>query len=277
MEEPNITSFPCKRCGKVFPEKWKLVRHLERKYVCKPALQNVAVMTLLDELKEIRNNASAHFCTYCNKGFKSKQGMFIHIGKCPKRESDIEEMKHKIATLSAREPQQPNITINITQNIQQTNNIIVLPFEQENVDHILSNVALLKDCCRNPMGGVPKLVKQTYFDPAHKENHNLACDEKFNIYILRDGEWCLQPQKATIDGIMDKQIAIIKGFFNTKLINSQDYSHVVYNGIHLFLKKYDTKHVETIKQLRKGTSDIIYEGTLRYNEQFLLTIPQYVG
>jgi hypothetical protein len=291
-------NYHCKRCGKDFQALYLLKKHLNRKHWCKPEASNALPQDLLRELERDRNNESSYFCTKCHLGFKSRSGLHYHSINCNYQESqdhhddsdvqrEITMLRERIARLERVEGPSSttnvtnnvtNVTNNVTQNINNTTNIFIVPFGQENIDHILNNTEFLKKCCTNPLGGVPKLVGLTYFDPLHRENQNLACDEKFNIYIMKeDGKWHPQPSKATIDMVMDNQVKLMKTFFSTKLLNTHDYSHILYNGMQPFLTRYNLKDVETMKRLRKRTSEVIYEGTLRYNDTFLLTIPEYVN
>jgi hypothetical protein len=291
--------FACKRYGHAFPVRYKLVNHLESVRTCKPKQQDISVKDLLLELDMERDNRSAHFCDICGLGFASYSGKYRHMKKSnivedkntlqpheakevappdtpdtdgvrkwkekvEMLEKELLDLKETIKALSCAPRSQTTIQASIN------NLTIIAPFGSEDIGYILNNTVLLQDCCRNPKGGVPKLVNSRYFNTRHKQN--LACDRKRNlIFYVGDGKWTLPyGQKHALSIVVDKEVAVLKDFYNTNLVRSPDYSHTLYNEMSRFLRQYARKDAELYQQICKGVLQVIFDGTLNFHEHFLL-------
>ena len=57
--------FICERCGKKIQRKNNFIRHLQRKYTCKPILSNITTQELL--LKYTKKIIKKFECEFCHK------------------------------------------------------------------------------------------------------------------------------------------------------------------------------------------------------------------
>lgn len=73
-------AFKCDRCGYENENRYLLKRHLERKNICQPKLQDIS----LDELKkkfEESDKKRDFFCKHCRKSFTEASSMYRHQKK----------------------------------------------------------------------------------------------------------------------------------------------------------------------------------------------------
>ena len=67
--------FICERCGKKIKRKTNFIRHLQRKYTCKPILSDVTTKELL--LKHTKKIVKKFECEFCNKKFTRKNNLIV--------------------------------------------------------------------------------------------------------------------------------------------------------------------------------------------------------
>ncbi len=68
--------FVCDRCGKKIKRKTNFIRHLQRKYTCKPIISNVTTKELL--LKYTKQIDKKFTCEFCDKKFTRKNNLKYH-------------------------------------------------------------------------------------------------------------------------------------------------------------------------------------------------------
>ena len=75
--------FECQRCGIIMNRKNNFLRHLQRKFVCKPIKQDIPVSILLDNFtKKTKSTSNKKFkCEFCNKSFTRKNNLKQHKKK----------------------------------------------------------------------------------------------------------------------------------------------------------------------------------------------------
>ena len=83
-----MAPYTCDRCHHNFSQKTGLIRHLNRKMLCKAIYDNVDAKTLLSLLDVNK----VHKCDYCNKSYQVFSCLKRHHKKC------VEYLKEKVQT-----------------------------------------------------------------------------------------------------------------------------------------------------------------------------------
>ena len=206
-------------------------------------------------------------CLFCNLVFDSKLKIFEHQMDCihfyqyrikknnqkeiPKNNS-IEIDKDKIIS-----ELQSQIKIlldkvgNVTYNSTNNNIIVINAFGKENTDYI--NKDYIRNLIQNgPYGSIPKLVKQIYFNPHHRENHNIRIPNKRDKYaMVFDGkQWILRNKKNTINTMADNAYGMI----------AEHCSDICSKKISKFIEDYECEEKNLMKRLAEDMEIIILNG-----------------
>jgi hypothetical protein len=266
----------CIRCGREFTHLCHLKRHISTKVVCEPLLQNISKDTMMEILNNTRREASSHFCEDCNIGFKTRQGLYYHSKRCNKKQpntgtedlrEEIRTLKMEIAELKLNHGNITNIT-NINTLVNNGHITIILPYGQEKIDHVERLMTWLTEKAKNPLGGVPQIVRQIHYHPEHKENHNVAMNDKREIFVHDGSKWVSAPKKATLDKTIAKAVDVLEAHFDQHVLNSEDYNFVTFHDMHHFKRTYHRGDGEIIQKLRRRVEDVIDEGTKKHIEGF---------
>jgi uncharacterized protein YeeX (DUF496 family) len=166
-------------------------------------------------------------CKRCKTKFNSKRALSVHINLCKGISSlacpkcfnvyTSYSAKYKHTLKCNIEPKPDNTTQIITTELiintgpitNQTNNITINIFGQENINHVLNRPDIakyVKNMIKNKHIGFLKLFQDRHFHPDAPENHNLR---KYNkkSYLLEafDGtRWMTVPVQQVADIIMNK-------------------------------------------------------------------------
>jgi hypothetical protein len=296
VENTDNTLYKCDRCGYTTKYKWALIRHLEGKRVCQPLISDISCEDVLKKYQEERARDSAFICSNCNKGFKTRQGLYLHNKKCKddnegeinntpennqifqtllkgfaEQQKEIKSLKEVILSQNITLPKttnnintQNNITNNVTQNIN-----IIVPFGEEKTDFIKQLVSFMNDCCSRPESGVTKIIKTIHFHPNRPENYNITfADGKIMTY---DGEeWSVPPSKnKVLDDTIEKAVDIMDNHYTTKLESDPDPKHIITKSSMIaFQRKMHRKDLEVIRGLRRNTEQLIKAETEKVHSKY---------
>jgi len=190
--------YKCHKCYKIFSTKQNLDYHLYKsKKKC------------TDKNCIIENGVKKYCCNICDKKYsrlyylnnhkkihiKEKEEKIIQVEKEDNSQEKIDQMSKKIYDLEKKLAEHnANTTINIIDNskhIDNSQNIVVNKyvvnaFSKENVDYISDEK--MKEYAKNPLEGVPRLVRDINFVKDHPENHNvLLVNKKDKDYKIFNG------------------------------------------------------------------------------------------
>lgn len=243
--------FLCKRCGVAFATKATLIKHLNRKTVCKPIEADIDVSDLLNELqRQYKDNA--HCCITCNKKFNTKQSMYRHRKICiknqddaskndentqlaPTNTSDVTELQKQVAFL------QDTLDLlmleirnkpNITSNNYTTNNVLVLNnLGEESIQHLTDQFLLEVFKDKDPA----YLAQQIHFSREVPENQNLRLRDDTTIEIFRNNKWIPQDIDMTLTDLIQSDWRFLRVRCTTmkrkvvleKKINLEDYDNTL--------------------------------------------------
>ncbi len=210
--------FVCKRCSYTTCKKCHLVRHLQNKNLCKPILSNISAEDLLFELKP-KKQIKYYKCENCDKQFNSRSTRYRHQQNCKifdihdevlKLKQEIEELKSNQLKLTHQTPSIIN-----SGTINNTNNITVNNFGQENIEYLMKR---LEYYWHNKAHGLIEMTKDIHFDPQHPENHTFTItNQRAKIAKIREnGEWVPKSCEEAIDDIVYSVSKEIEQFIEEK-------------------------------------------------------------
>jgi hypothetical protein len=225
-----MSRYKCMRCGYESKRKDGMRRHLSRKFMCLPVLNNIDtkyMLTLLESGNYInfQNEIYNFICKHCNKNFSTNFSLNRHL-----KDNHINTNQ--------------NIINNVTNNNIKINNIIVNNFGNENTDYLSIN--LFKSLLTYPRSCIPKLIKQIHFNPEHPENHNIRIKNKKLKYaeIKENNGWKIQLKKTVLDDLVDFGYITLEEF---KEDNNLD--DLLVKGFAKMMDSYNTKKKQIIKDV----------------------------
>ena len=205
--------FECERCKMAFDAKWRLTRHLNRKFPCKEDHTLTPLdhtLTPLDHTKckycykvVHKKNINKHerkcpmstceirmleielkipfkeydklTCRFCNKTYSGVDKVSRHKKTCHEKEKYLESLKMK--QKKEEQPVCQNITINNnTQiNIIASNGEPLRKFGDENFDALNEDdfIRIMRRGNDGDVGIIPMLVNKIHFNPEFPENNNI--------------------------------------------------------------------------------------------------------
>lgn len=184
----KITKWRCSRCLKYLSTKERLKFHLERKFPCKPVVQNVndteGTSDSLDFIIDI-DGKKRHVCRGCDKTFAAKSGAYRHMRKSCKGKKPAIQVDESVQ-INNNNSNNTNTTTNNTNNItdnsintnnntlNQTNNtnfnLAQFGKEKKNPEHISS---VLRRRGTTPRDDYVRMSTLKHLHPAYPENHNV--------------------------------------------------------------------------------------------------------
>ena len=113
--QKRINIIQCDRCGTEFKNLRNLRCHLDKKYTCKPLLEDISIEELIEKYK-VRKGC--YKCENCGKEYKTAAGKCKHKKKCLLNPIIIEKKRkgriRKSITISKRKECRIRKTISIT-------------------------------------------------------------------------------------------------------------------------------------------------------------------
>ena len=200
-----MVKYNCPRCGYNTQNKPNIVRHLNRKNMCKPKNFDFDILKYKDDIingKEFIN------CEKCNEIIYDK----THECKIEKeKDSQLTAMKELVEKLNEKlDKQETKIeelllknTGSNTTNINVENmNIVILPYKETDLSHLTGNdyYKALNKCVLS----IPDLINRTHFNKKRPENHNIYIKNMKNDYVMvYDGKkWVVKDQTEAIDDLI---------------------------------------------------------------------------
>ena len=106
--------------------------------------------------------------------------------------------------------------------INQQNNIYINNYGNENVEYLTK--AYLDNLLKIPYSSVLNLIKDTYFNPDHPENHNVKIPSRKEKYaiVYTEGEWLFRRKRDFISNIVDKSYNMIDCHFEDNMMSLTD-------------------------------------------------------
>ena len=263
--------YECKRCGYNTNNRSYLKKHLLRKNLCNPFLEDVSRYELLqsnnfyEEAKlhksnpisnPISHSKSNYFCRFCNKKYKYKQGRWKHEQKCQnvqnkdtiikELQSNIEELKKTVEQLMLKIPTS-DIKVNIhkaDRDINTTNNVQINNYGAENIDYITDKV--FKKLLQKPVSAITKLIELKHFHPKHPENHNIRITNIHDKYakIYQDKKWLIKHKKDVVEDLVENGYADFEEF---KDLNEDDLAEKIKEKYILMEKNYQNNFEKICK------------------------------
>jgi len=165
-------------------------------------------------------------CYNCNKTFKHirylkqhesrynclKKNKISNIEETPplldNKDIIISELKNQIEVLLTK-------VGNTTNNTNNTINISINAYGNENIDYITSNI-INKLIQVGPYKSIPRLLKHIHFNPKHKENHNIRIPNRKEKYakIYNGDRWELRDKKETIEDLSDRAYNLLEDHYD---------------------------------------------------------------
>ena len=192
-----------------------------------------------------QNTTKNNQCKYCNKVLSRYDSLNRHIKICKKKqECELlieKEEERKQMKLEIEELKTKSVTINnTTNNINNSKNIIINNYGDENIKHIKSeDFASLLNGIYN---AVPKLIEKIHFDPNYPENQNIKYTNKKMPYlkIMKNNKWQLVNKKNELFDLIDNKCYLLKEKYY-KILEKNKYNITDFqrNQIEAFIDKYN--------------------------------------
>ena len=166
---------------------------------------------------------------------------------------EIEELKNfKIQTQNNNTTNNNNITT--TNNINNSKNIYINNYGNENLKHLRSkDFTKLFDGIYN---AVPKLIEKIHFDPNHPENQNIKFTNKKLPYlkIMKDDKWQLVHKKHELLDLIDTKCFMLKEkYYNILEKKKYNITKTQRDKIEEFIDKYQEEDKKMMLDLIERT------------------------
>jgi len=218
-----MNKYYCSRCGYKANYKSKFIRHLQRKNICSPIIENIKIekiynkyfnKSLINHPKSSQNHPKSsqiipnhpklpknnYTCIYCNNNYKHNYHLTRHLKTCSEKEKrkEYDNLKELVDLLNSqlmdKDKQMKQEIIKKQDEINKLmkkNGII-------NINNIQNNIKLLgyrdtdishltkadyKACLNRANFCVPQIIKNIHFNPKKPENHNIYISNIKNAYV----------------------------------------------------------------------------------------------
>ena len=203
-------------------------------------------------------------CEFCSKKFSSKPNLKRHKKLyCKKIKNETNETYiKKIKEMEKRHEQEKNELYkkleklidkvgNTTNNITNTQNIILNNYGNEDMSHISDN--LKNQLLTIPYAMIPKMIEAVHFNKNKPENKNIVLpnknDNKLKIY--KDNKWVYKSKMDTINDLVDGKYCILDSHYDLAINNNKELSPFVKMNYLKFRKFYDEGDKELLEQIKK--------------------------
>ena len=140
---------------------------------------------------------------------------------------------------------------NTTNNITNTQNIILNNYGNEDMSHISDS--LKNQLLSIPYTMIPKMIEAVHFNKNKPENKNIVLpnknDNKLKVY--KDNKWIYKSKMDTINDLVDGKYCILDSHYDLVINNNKDLSPFVKMNYLKFRKFYDEGDKELIEQIKK--------------------------
>jgi hypothetical protein len=191
-----MSNYDCERCGLDFKTKQILIKHLKRKNICLPLLNDIDPIFQIEMLLK----KDGINCSDCNGIFKNEESLRNHrirmhgqkqinlepvvnkntlqndkiLERLDKLEEENKMLKTKLEN-TAPKSLIKNITNNNSTNNGIINNITINAFGKENLEHLYDKaLPITINVIKNKLEGLLKMSEKIYMDPAHPENQTIG-------------------------------------------------------------------------------------------------------
>lgn len=237
-ERERMMRLTCPRCGYETILRSNMRKHLARRTLCKPVLQDIPMEIIQEQLRPvlykrdaIKKDAKTYPCEACENLFTTRQALSRHRLKyCKgppepqpitqeqwnellKRQSDLakdnEDLRKKLEAMTTTPVSQ---TTNHTTNNTTNNNIQINlnAFGKETTSHLTH--AFLNRCVRRTNMGLIDLLEKLHFDDQVKSNANVRItNRKMPLAEYNDGQrWRFQNRETLLSAMLDKGHEILQ-------------------------------------------------------------------
>jgi uncharacterized C2H2 Zn-finger protein len=250
----------CPRCSFTTDRASSFRRHLNRKNECKPSLADVPV----EELKQHANSSSSNAwkCENCGGAFKSAQSLSNHRRRCD-RVDHVAILCARVAALEARlaELERNNgPAVPSASSSAAAPRPGLLPFGQERIDHIASDVHLLDECVRRPWSAMPKLLKELHWHASVPCNHNIrATNVRLPYLLVFDGtQW----RYTSTDKVVYQLIARCMDIMDSHMEDHHTVDRLGPRNVQGYLEfcdRYDSNDKVLIGSLKRSVRSLLME------------------
>jgi hypothetical protein len=245
IKQNELNIIQCDRCSRTFSNMTNLRRHFYNKKLCKPILNDIPIIELIEKYKVKKG---CYKCENCGKEYKSAVGKCKHKKKClvnpiiiEKKtinilEDELEkkdilldkevirrkELEKQVEQLILEKTQLQEAhakvinndhsnTNNITTIGRDQNIIIVNNFGEENIEYLLKDENFIKKCIENPVNSISKYLDNVHFNKEHPENRNIKITNLLGPYMdyIKEGEWNKIEKNILLPKIINKSIDVI--------------------------------------------------------------------
>ena len=209
-----MVNYKCPRCGFETTHKSVFKKHLIRKNICQPKINDISIKKIarmfsleINLSKSSRKNASnlkLIKCRYCNKVFSSRQSRSRHELKSCNTSNEsklvIDQLTEKLKQL-----EQHNLFLaksNVDNVIEGENNSLKLPYND--TDNKFISDSKISECMTKQYMSIPHLIKMVHFDPKHPENHNIYVGniQSKHILVYNGLKWIMKDKNEMIDNLI---------------------------------------------------------------------------
>ena len=203
-------------------------------------------------------------CKFCEKSYTTNSNLNKHLKICKEKAKDEEEKSNLLDLVNMLNQQlkdqkeqinEQNKQItelikkagiqnsNITNNIQNNNNIKILAYKNTDISHLTDKDYLY--CLNRSNMVIPNLIKKIHFNPKKPENHNIYISNIKNKYIMTyDGEkWNVSNQNEAIDDMIDSNEIVIEQKLEEWLENGKEFPDIM-KKFNRYLEKKEKDQVK---------------------------------
>jgi len=276
-----------------------LKRHLMRKNLCKPIIEDISrfdilVLNKFDEESKKYQPSSKYphthpqkkedkTCKFCNKELSNYKNKWRHEQTCKvkKRMNDkiydqvellIKEMTiikeeskkkdeqiKKLIKKLEQTNNKPNINRGTINNANNQCNIIINNFGEEKIEYITDKA--FKKLLSTPISAIPKLIELKHFNPDHPENHNVKITNIHDKYakIYKDKKWLTHHKKDVIQELVDNGFADFEEFRD---LNDDQITQKIREKY----KKMEENYNNNLEKLQEKSLLVSINGTDKVNQ-----------
>lgn len=258
-----MKKYECTKCYKEFRGSNELNRHLERKFPCVKLDDQLEGPLLQDKLL----NSPEKINLICKRLEALENKLKEKEAKLKIREAKLKVEKNKIKNTktqnnkidnslseSAMIKDGNNNKVNNTKNIDnstgKTTIINLTPYNNPLTDHITRDA--YKDMMYHGGSCINELIKKTYFDKAHPENHTIYAPNIRGEYIsvYNGDEWIHEEWKDFIGKLFDNRYCVLYNKYE-EINQDADIDQAKMNKYRRFVEAYENDDVKELdRQIR---------------------------